>query len=141
MLVPLSALDPEGVRPRWFRLAAGGQVEAVDGPPPLERYRQYRDLFAYEYARLPAALRDLRKSVLSRAEVYVFAALIPPAEWALVVGRRRAALARAGRTEGDVRRFVMRYVRRAPDRFDVEVREIHFADGTRFRPGGSTTGG
>lgn len=140
VLVPREALDPRNERPTWFRLDASGAVQSVHEPPPLERYRQYRDLFAYEYERLPAPLRALRRSVLSREEVYLFAALVPPSEWALVIGRRREALAAAGRSADEVRRFLLRYARRG-DAFDVEVREIQFADGTWFRPGHSSSGG
>lgn len=150
VLVPRGALEPRGGPGagtgggrRWFRLSTEGEplVQTVDAPPPLERFRQYRDLFAYEYARLPRPLRELRRSVLSRSEVTLFAALIPPSEWALVIGRRRAALERAGRRLEEVRRFVLRYVRRASGGFDVEVREIQFSDGGRFVPAASPTGG
>ena len=135
VLVPLSGIDPDAERPAWYRLTTGERprVERVEGRPPLDRYRQYRDLFEYEYARLPEPLRELRRAVLSRSEVYLFAALIPLEEWALVVGRRREALAAAGRPLEDVRRFVVRYVRTG-DAYDVRVEEIVFADGTRFRP-------
>ncbi len=136
VLVPREALDPDADRPHYFRLSADGapRVETVGDRPPLERYRQYRDLFDYEYARLPAALRELRRSVLTRSEIYVFAALIPAREWAVVVGRRREALAASGREVDDVRRFVLRYERRADSGFDVRVEEIVFSDGTRFHP-------
>jgi hypothetical protein len=136
VLVPRRALDPSAERPHYFRLDVedGARVERVDERPPLEGYRQYRDLFDYEYARLPAALRELRRSVLTRSEIYLFAALIPAREWAVVVGRRRAALDESGRAQEDVRRFVLRYERRPDAGFDVRVDEIVFRDGTRFRP-------
>lgn len=133
VLVPKSGLDPSGREARYFRLV-GERVERVDARPPLERYRQYRDLFAYEYSSLPPPLRELRKSVLARNEVYLFAALIPAREWAVLVGRRRAALETAGRPLDDVRRCVLRYVRRAGGGFDLAVEEIVFADGARWRP-------
>lgn len=136
VLVPRAAMDPETTDPSWFRLCVGAaeRIEHVRGRPPLARYRQYRDLFDYEYARLPGALRDLRRSVLLRSEVYLFAALIPPGEWAAVIGRRREALEWAGRDAADVRRVVVRYDRRSNEKYDIAVQEIVFHDGTRFRP-------
>jgi hypothetical protein len=135
VLVPKSALDPANPRPRWFRLALEGvpRVELVQGPPPLERYRQYRDFFEYEYARLPAPVRELRRSVLTRSEIYVFGALIPPPEWAVVMARRRAALAATGRELDEVRQFVVRMSRSPDGSFDVGIDEIVFADGVRQR--------
>ena len=136
VLVPRSAIDQDNTDPRYFRLTGGERpvVKQVRGRPPLPKYRQYRDLFDYEYARLPAPLRELRRSVLVRSEVYLFSALIPVAEWAVVIARRQAALARAGRELGEARRFTLRS-RRLPDNaFDVEGREILFQDGRRFRP-------
>jgi hypothetical protein len=137
LLVPRKALAPGPEGARWFRIDledAAAPVRRVSGPPPLEGFRQYRDLFEYEYARLPEPLRQLRQSVLSRPEVYVFAALIPPAEWAAVVGRRREALALSGRAADDVTRYVLRYVRGAERAFDFAVQEIVFSDGERFLP-------
>ncbi len=135
VLVPRDALDPEATSTRYFRVAHDGEprVERVSGPPPLDRYRQYRDLFDYELARLPEQVRALRRSVLARNEIYLFAALIPTAEWAVVIGRRREALGRAGRELGDVGRFVLRYQRREEGGFDLTVEEIVFSDGTRLR--------
>jgi len=136
VLVPRSVLDDEAQSSAYFRLdlSAGAQVTRIAGQPPLTRYRQYRDLFDYEYARLPEPLRRLRRSVLSRSEVYLFAALIPLREWAVVIGRRRAALARTGRDLAEVRKFVLRYVRTDAGLFDFRVEEIAFADGTRTSP-------
>ena len=136
VLVPRSAMNPQNSEARYFRLAADGQsgLQQVQGRPPLRSYRQYRDLFDYEYARLPAPVRQLRRSVLVRSEVYLFAALIPVSEWAVVVARRRAALAAAGRKLEDARRFTLRYRRLGGNTFDVEVAEILFRDGRRFRP-------
>ncbi len=79
-------------------------------------------------------MRALRRSVLSRSEIYLFAALIPPQEWAVVIGRRREALAQAGRSLSEVERFTLRYERRTDGGTDVSVEEIAFADGSRFRP-------
>lgn len=136
VLVPRAALDPDAEMTRWFRLDLTGtpRVESVVGTPDLGRYRQYRDLFEYEYARLPKPLRELRRSVLARSEIYLFAALIPPAEWAVVIGRRRAALSSAGRDASEVRRYVLRTIRTQGGAFDVRVEEITFTDGTRFEP-------
>ncbi len=132
VLIPRDALVEGGSR--WFRLdLSSGTVRSVDGAPPTG-YRQYRDLLDYEYERLPAALRDLRKSVLARNEIFVFGALIPLREWGLVVARRREALERTGRPLEDVKRFVVHYRPLAPGSYDFEVHEIVFADGTRVRP-------
>lgn len=130
VLVPKSAIDPNSTNPSYFRLRTTGppRVETVHGRPELSKYRQYRDLFDYEYARLPEALRTLRRSVLSRDEVFLFAALIPVSEWAVVVGRRREALASAERAVEDVDRFVLRYVRDKHNRFDLKVENITYAN-------------
>lgn len=134
VLLPRAALDPEASAPRWFRVATGGapRIETVEGPPP-RRFRQYRDLFAYEYQRLPEPLRDLRRSVLARDEVFLFAALIPASEWALVIARRRAALEDAGREAADLRGCALRYTRRG-EGYDLLVDELQFTDGSRHRP-------
>ncbi len=136
VLVPRSALDPGTASPAYFRVTDAGEprVETVVGPPPLAGFRQYRDLFDYEYRHLPAALRDLRRSVPARTEIYLFAALLSAEEWALVIARRQAALALADRELADVRRFVLRYLQRPEGGFDLAVDEIVFTDGTRFRP-------
>ena len=140
VLVPRRALDPRNPEPVSYRLRTDGapRVETVRGRPDLDAYRQYRDLFDYEYGRLPQPLRELRRTVLSREEVFLFAALIPVSEWAVVVGRRREALERLDRTPDEVQRFVLRYVRLAPSAFDLRVEEITFADGTRERIGSTT---
>ena len=134
VLVPRSALDPDSDRAAYFRLGPGGIIETVRERIELASFRQYRDLFDYEYARLPEPIRALRRSVLARSEVFLFAALIPASEWALVIGRRREALDQSGRSLDEVRRFTLRYTRRRNDRFDFEVAEILFVDGSRFRP-------
>jgi hypothetical protein len=136
VLVPKSAINPSAASPRYFRISIDGPtgVETVHGRPSLDDSRQYRDLFDYEYARLPAPLRELRRSVLSRNEVFLFAALISPPEWAVVMTRREAALAEAGRGLSEVRSFQLRYRRLTAGRFEVEVAEILFQDGSRFSP-------
>lgn len=141
LLVPKAAFG--GENPRYYRLELGPPARPVmhSGRPPLAQFRQYRDLFVFPYDRLPAPLRALRRQVFLRSEVALFAALIPLREWALVVARRQAALAeyarRHGRRRGldEVRRFVLRYVRVGREAFDIRVEEIHFADGSRWRPG------
>ncbi len=135
VLVPRAAIDPETADPRWFRVAEEiARVEEVRGRPPLERYRQYRDLLDYEYARLPDVLRDLRRRVVSRRDVYVFAALIPAREWAVVVARRNDALALAGRELAEVRSLTLRYLELGAGAFDLAVDHVVFADGSRYRP-------
>jgi hypothetical protein len=135
LLVPRASIDPRQERAHYFRLAGDPpRVERVDARPPLESWRQYRDLFDYEYAALPNPLRELRRSVLSRDEVFLFAALVPAREWAVVVGRRREALEQARRSPSEVRRYLLRYQRRADDGYDLRVEEIQFTDGTRFQP-------
>jgi hypothetical protein len=134
VLVPRTALAA-GAAPRYYRLAGAGSrgVETVSSALPLEGHRQYRDLFDYEYARLPAALRELRRSVPAREDVYLFAALLSPSEWALVIARRQEALARAGRDLSSVRQFVLRYAREPGGTFDLRMVEIVFSDGSRVR--------
>lgn len=135
VLVPRAAIDPETADPRWFRVAdEPARVEEVRGRPLLERYRQYRDLLDYEYARLPDVLRELRLRVVSRRDVYVFAALIPAGEWAVVVARRNEALAHAMRDLADVRSFTLRYLELGAGAFDLAVDHVVFADGSRYRP-------
>jgi hypothetical protein len=139
ILVPRAGLDPE--RPHYFRLlpTAEPRVVEIDEKLPLERFRQYRNLFAYPYEDLPRPLRDLRRSVPNRGEVYLFAALIPPSEWALVIARREEALAECNRRQpggkrslDEVRRFTMRYAPLPGGGFDIRVAQIQFADGTRW---------
>ena len=134
VLIPKSAIDPAAERPSYFRVGPSGAVETVAGRPELTQFRQYRDLFDYEYSLLPEPIRTLRRSVLSRSEVFLFAALIPAPEWAVVIGRRRSALSASGRELSEVRRFTLSYVLRPNGHFDFVVDEIRFQDGTRFRP-------
>ena len=140
VLVPKSALDISSGDARYFRLVLDGvpRVESVGGTTSLEGFRQYRDLFEYEYARLPGPLRELRRSVLTRNEIYLFGALIPAREWAVVIQRRREALDQSGRDASETRRFVLEYRPRAQGGFDLKVEEIVFADGDRFRPSPNT---
>jgi len=136
VLVPRSAIDPANDSPRYFHLTQTDPptVTSVASRPPLRAYRRYRDLFAYEYARLPTPLRQLRRSVLARPEIYLFAALIPPREWALVIRRRTEALEQAGVASAEVRSFTLRYLKHPNEGFDFEVEDILLADGTRIRP-------
>ncbi len=134
--MPRAGLDPQ--RPHYFRLRAGSEIEEVKERPPLERFRQYRNLFAFPYDDLPSALRRLRRAVPNRGDVYLFAALIPASEWAVVITRRAAALADAGRSLDDVRRVTMRYVALPGGGFDIRVAEIRFTDGTRWTGAGSS---
>jgi hypothetical protein len=139
VLVPRAGLDPE--RPYFFRIEAGPapRVVRVDQAAPLSAFRQYRDLFAFPYDTLPEAVRRLRRSVPDRQEVYLFAALIPPAEWAVVIARREAALSEFNRlhrghprTMEEVRRVTMRYAPLPGGGFDVRVTQILFSDGTHW---------
>jgi outer membrane biosynthesis protein TonB len=137
VLVPKSAIDPNNTRPQYFRInleAEQAKVERVAGRPPLQQFRQYRDLFSYPYNKLPDVVRELRRSVLARNEVFLFAALIPPREWALTIDRRRRALAQSGRDLGDVKQFVLRYVRSTNGSYDIQVDAIHFSDGSKVLP-------
>ena len=131
VLVPRSALGSEAsARSYELDLARSKpRVKTVKGRPPLERYRQYRDLFSFEFARLPEEVRELRTSVVRRDEVFLFAALIPASEWAVVIGRRREALERLSVDEDDVEEFVMTYVRGANDTFDIAVDALRLANG------------
>jgi hypothetical protein len=99
-----------------------------------DAFRHYRDLFAYDYAKLPEPLRRLRRTVLVRSEISWFAAMIPVREWAVFVARRTAALALAGRDLDDVAKFVVRYRAGADGTFDLEVESIVFADRQRGEP-------
>ena len=134
VLVPRAALAMDRARASWYRLDAHSlRVEEVQGQHARwEAFRHYRDLFAYDYAGLPEPLRRLRRAMLVRSEIYLFAAMIPVREWAVFIARRTAALAAAGRELDDVRKFVLRYRKDAAGAFDLEVESIVFADGKRW---------
>lgn len=137
VLVPRSSLETSVDQQVYFRLTDGGEVQRVVGLTHVDAGR-YRDFFQFEYAKLPEPIRRLRKSVLNRGEVYLFAALIPVQEWALVVGRRERALQASGRELDAVRRFTLDYERIGEGRYDIVVDEILFTDGTRYRPANET---
>lgn len=138
VLIPRSALDDEDASASSYvlDLGRGTQVRKVPGRPDLSHFRQYRDLFGFEFSALPEPMRRLRTSVVRRDEVFLFAALIPAHEWAVAVGRRREALDRIGRAEEDVERFTLRYVPASNGRFDFSVEAIDFADGSTWRASG-----
>jgi hypothetical protein len=114
VVVPRKGLDPR--RPHYYLVDAGGSgtVTRVDEKAPLDRFRQYRDFFAFEYS------------------------VIPPSEWAVVMARRAAALEACAREQGkarrleDLRRVEMRYVALPGGGFDIAVKQLVFADGTRW---------
>jgi hypothetical protein len=134
VLVPKEALleDSDALS---FRLRPGRslQMETLQGLPDLQRSRQHRDLFAYDLGRLPKEIRALRRNVIRRDEVFLFAALIPASEWAIVIGRRREAVQAAAVPESDVERYVLRYVPLPRGGFDFLVEEIHLVGGERLR--------
>ena len=137
VLIPRSALDDEdkGASSYVLDLGPSGKVKKIPGRPDLSRFRQYRDLFGFEFSALPEPIRRLRTSVVRRDQVFLFAALIPAREWAVAVGRRRQALERIGRSEEGVERFTLRYVPASDGRFDFSVESIDFADGSQWRAG------
>ncbi|MEO1698082.1 MAG: hypothetical protein AAFU73_12365 [Planctomycetota bacterium] len=134
VLVPRATIDPNEPRPGYWRIEPKSlergvpRVESVEGRPALERFRQHRTFLRYDYAALPEPLRDLRKRVIRRDDLYIFGALIPASEWAVVIGRRREALEVLGVAEEDVEQFVLSYVR-TRDGFDVAVDRVVTADG------------
>ena len=132
VLVPKAALDTGEAPAPYFRLDLSGTPRVVTVEGPFRRGQpRYRDLFDYDYADLPGPLRDLRRQVMDRAEVYVFGALIPTSEWAVVVGRRDQALERLGLSIDEVRRFVLRFRPGADGRFDLHVERVDLVDGRR----------
>lgn len=138
VLIPRSALDDDDASASSYvlDLGRGNQVRKVPGRPDLSRFRQYRDLFGFEFSALPEPMRRLRTSVVRRDEIFLFAALIPAREWAVAVGRRREALDRIGRTEEEAERFTLRYVPVPDGRFDFSVEAIDFSDGSTWRASG-----
>jgi len=137
VMVPKAALDPNNSRPYYFEvsfLQENPQVVRVSGKPPLEQFRQYRDLFGYPYNDLPDILRELRRSVLARNEVFLFGVLIPSNEWALAIDRRSRALEASGREISSVQQFVLRYIASPQGGYDFEIASIQFSDGTLYQP-------
>ncbi|MEM8882848.1 MAG: hypothetical protein AAGD14_02120, partial [Planctomycetota bacterium] len=139
VLVPRKGLDPRNHF--YYRVdgASFDKIVRVNEKPPTNRFRQYRDLSSYEYAELPGMMRALRRRVPVRSDIYLFASLIPPSEWAVVIARRQAALATCqqqlsgARSLQDLRRVEMRYVPLSGGGFDIEVKQLVFADGTRWK--------
>ncbi|MEM8711973.1 MAG: hypothetical protein AAGG01_13565, partial [Planctomycetota bacterium] len=137
VLVPKAAFtDDPGARSFELSFQGGREPRVVSmvGRPDLEHSRQYRDLFAYDFQRLSPKLRELRRSVIRRDEVFLFAALIPASEWAIVIGRRREACASAGVDPEEVERYVLRYVRDGRGGFDFLVEELQLTGGRTIRP-------
>ncbi|PCJ52673.1 MAG: hypothetical protein COA70_11810 [Planctomycetota bacterium] len=137
VMVPKSALDPNNSRPYYFEVSfrrENPKVVRVAGKPPLEQFRQYRDLFGYPYNDLPDILRELRRSVLARNEVFLFGVLIPSPEWALAIDRRSRALQASGREISSVQQFVLRYITTPQGGYDFEITSIQFSDGTTYQP-------
>jgi hypothetical protein len=136
VLVPRKGLDPK--RPYYYLLDAAdsdsstGSVRRIAEKAPLEQFRQYRDFFAFEYSDLPDAVRGLRRKVTVRSDVFLFAALIPPSEWAVVMSRRATALQQSGSKIEDLRRAEMRYVALPGGGYDIQVKQLIFADGSRW---------
>lgn len=142
LLVPRSALTEDSSSHHYYELepANQGTIRRVSGTPPLHRFRQYRDLFDFDYASLPDELKALRLKVAAKSEIYLFAVLIPVGEWALVVARRQEALAQweseqtGAIDEGkSVRRYTLRYEPQPQGGFDIRVRTIMFSDGEIYR--------
>ncbi len=143
VLVPRSALDPRDKARSYFVLEPGppSRLSTISGTPPVTRFRQYRDLFDFDYSRLPEEIRNLRRNVVSRSDVYLFASLIPVREWALIAARRQEALqqylggdAHQDPAEVGVKRFVLRYEPLPQGGFDILVDEILFADNRIHKP-------
>ena len=134
VLVPRDVFDPGTKQPRYWRIdpasleRGNARISAVDGRFEAVGVRQHRPLVAYEYARLPKVLRELRQRVIRRDDIFLFSALIPPREWAVVIGRRREALDARGLHEDDIEQIVLRYVR-VEGGFDVSVDTIVTVDG------------
>jgi len=141
LLIPRKGLDPRNHHYFVIDAATSYETHRVDDVPP-SNFRQVRDLLDRDirYASLPAALKTLRRQVTLSSEIFLFAAPIPPREWAIVMARRAAALERCNvelggstRTLKDLRRVRMRYVPLGGGGFDIQVKEFVFADGTRWK--------
>ncbi|MEO0650876.1 MAG: hypothetical protein AAFZ65_09365 [Planctomycetota bacterium] len=133
VLVPKAALAVDGTPAPYWRLDLESipRIEAVPGPFK-ETHPRYRNLFDYEYGDLPQPVRELRRQVMDRSQIYIFAALMPTSEWAVAVGRRDEALDRLGLSIDDVERFVLRYARTSNGRFDFRVERVDLVDGRRM---------
>lgn len=141
VLIPRTAIDPDNSRPLYYRLHPGppARIDTIEEAPPLERFRQYRDLFDFDYSRLPTEIRDLRRRVLPRSEIYLFAALIPIREWALIAARRQEAVGNARQSlkvgrQAPLRRLTLSYRPLPGGRFDLRVDEILFDGFPPYRP-------
>ena len=139
MLIPRRADKQQ--QPHYYEIdaARSNQVVKRSETPPLDRYREYRDLGAYKYDDLPPEIRALRRKVMDRSRIFMFAAFISAREWALVMARRASALescnvqlGEPARSEDDLRKVTMRYARLPGGAFDIQVTELLFADGTRW---------
>lgn len=136
ILVPYAAFDEEdaGRGHHVLDIRSTPRVQRVAGTPELGAFGRYRDLLQYEFKRLPAPLQDLRMTVIRSDQIAYFAALIPANEWALVIDRRRAALAALQLAPEEVEQVQMRYVRAGRSAFDIRVSAIVTADGRRLTP-------
>jgi hypothetical protein len=140
LLIPRKGLDPRNHHYFLIDAAQSFDTRRVNAAPPGD-IRQVRDLLDRDirYASLPHPLKTLRRQVTLASEIYLFAAPIPPREWAIVMARRAAALERCNvelggpeRTLEDLRRVKMRYVPLKGGVFDIQVKEFVFADGARW---------
>ena len=138
MLIPRRKSKQE--QPHFYEIDAARSSRVVkrSETPPLDRYREYRDLTSYKYGDLPEEIRALRRKVMDRSRIFMFAAFISAREWALVMARRSTALEACNsqlggtRTQDDLRKVTMRYARIPGGGFDIQVTELLFADGTRW---------
>ena len=144
LLIPRKGLSPANHHYFVIDAAQSFETRRVNDVPP-SNFRQVRDLLDRDirYSSLPAPLKTLRRQVTLSSEIFLFAAAIPPREWAIVMARRAAALERCNaelggtaRTLADLRRVKMRYVPLNGGGFDIQVKEFLFADGTRWKQGG-----
>ncbi|MEM9802179.1 MAG: hypothetical protein AAGA20_17775 [Planctomycetota bacterium] len=137
VLVPTAAKDTSASDVVSYRLDLSGtpRVVTVSGiPPRMMNTKRTRDFLQYDFSSLPKPLRELRTSIPRRDEIWVFAALIPVEEWAIVVGRRREAAEALGVAEEDVERYDLRYVRTPEGEIDIVVHRVVLTDGRRLVP-------
>ncbi|MHC4953267.1 MAG: hypothetical protein ACYTGZ_05205 [Planctomycetota bacterium] len=141
LLIPRKGLDPRNHHYYVIDAARSDVVRRVNDVPP-SNFRQVRDLLDpdIKYSALPAPLKSLRRKVTLASQIFLFAAPIPPREWAVVMARRAAALEACNdelggkpRTLEDLRRVKMRYVALPGGGFDIQVKEFVFADGAHWR--------